>query len=127
MKAITQRQARIAEGLSAAERSVHELELAQHKSAEVLRDAKIQAADILDQANKRANRIIDESKERARQEGERLLTLAKSDIVQEIQAAKQQLHVYVGEMAVAGAEKILRQHIDAKTNAHLVEQFIGEM
>ena len=75
---------KIAEGLSAAERGVHELELAQHKALELLRDAKIQAADILDQANKRAGRIIDEAKDRAREEGDKLILLAKSEIESEV-------------------------------------------
>src|SRR4051812_4076656 len=77
IKAIHDRQVRIADGLASAERGVHELELAQHKAVEILRDAKIQAANILEQANKRAGRIIDESKDRSRAEGERLIEIAK--------------------------------------------------
>src|SRR5262249_51451922 len=102
MKAMEERKAKIAEGLAAAEKGVYELELSQHKSAELLRDAKIQAADILEQANKRAGRIIDEAKERAREEGNRLITLAKTEIAQERETAKQELRKQLATIAING-------------------------
>lgn len=127
IKAIQDRQARIADGLSAAERGVHELELAQHKSVEILKDAKIQAADILEQANKRAGRIIDESKVRAREEGEKLLEMAKSEIQQETLAAKIALREEIAHIAMRGAEKILQQKIDAKSDEHLLKKLMEEI
>ena len=127
IKAIHDRQVRIAEGLAAAERGQHELELAQHKSLELQRDAKIQAADILDQANKRAARIIDEAKSRARVEGERLLEISKLEIEQEVLNAKQQLREQIAQIAVAGAEKILQKHIDVSTDEHLLQQLVAEI
>ncbi len=126
-KAMHDRQQRIADGLAAAERGKHELELAQHKSLEVVRDAKIHAADILDQANKRAGRIIDEAKDRARQEGERLLAISKMEIDQEMLNAKQQLREQIAHIAVAGAEKILQKHIDISTDEHLLQQLVTEI
>lgn len=127
MKAIHDRQVKIAEGLSAAERGVHELELAQHKALELLRDAKIQAAEILDKANKRGAGIIDESKERAREEGERLISIAKAEIAQEVFAAKQQLRDQIAQIAIAGAEKILQKHIDVSSDENLIQQLVTEI
>lgn len=127
MKAMEERKARIAEGLAAAERGVYELELSQHKSAELLRDAKIQAADILEQANKRAGRIIDEAKERAREEGNRLIVLAKTEIDQERETAKQELRKQLASIAISGAEKILQRHIDTSSDHDLLQQLITEI
>ncbi len=127
MKVMDERKAKIAEGLAAAEKGVYELELSQHKSAELLRDAKIQAADILDQANKRAGRIIDEAKERAREEGNRLLVLSKSEIEQEREAAKQELRKQLAGIAISGAEKILQRHIDTSSDHDLLQQLITEI
>jgi F-type H+-transporting ATPase subunit b len=127
IKAINDRQARIAEGLSAAERGVHELELAKHKAVEILRDAKISAAEILDQANGRAGRIIDEARVRAREEGEKLIIIAKGEIEQEFTLAKQALRTQVAQIAVSGAEKILQKHIDANADAHLLNQLVEEI
>lgn len=127
IKAIHDRQTRIADGLAAAERGVHELELAHHKAVEILRDAKIQAVDILEQANKRAGRIIDESKDRSREEGLRLIEMAKMEIAQEILAAKQELREKIAIIAVNGAEKILQTHIDAVHDERLLNQLIAEI
>src|SRR3989338_9394725 len=73
IKAMEERQKKIAEGLAAAERGKHELELAHRKVAEQLRDAKTQAAEILEQAGHRANAMMDDAKEQARHEGARLI------------------------------------------------------
>lgn len=127
MKAMEERKAKIAEGLAAAEKGVYELELSQHKSAELLRDAKIQAADILEQANKRAGRIIDEAKERAREEGNRLIILAKTEIDQERETAKQELRKQLASIAISGAEKILQRHIDTSSDHDLLQQLITEI
>lgn len=126
-KALADRQKQIADGLEAADRGRHELELAQQRAVEKLRDAKVQAAELIEQANHRAGRIIDEAKDTARLEGERLLTLAKAEIQQERQKAKEQLMQEVAALAMMGAEKILQRQIDAKTNAHLIDQLITEI
>jgi F-type H+-transporting ATPase subunit b len=127
IQAMRDREKKIADGLQAAERGQHELELAQHKATEQLRDAKLQAAEILDAANKRGNQIVEEAKERAREEGERLLVLARNDVEQEMHAARQQLRSEVAKLAVAGAEKILRKSVDAATQRELVNHLIAEI
>jgi F-type H+-transporting ATPase subunit b len=127
IKAMREREKKIADGLQAAERGQHELELAHHKAAEQLRDAKIQAAELLEQANKRASHIIEQAKERARDEGERLLVIARSDIEQEVHVARQQLRNEIAKLAVAGAEKILMRSVDAATQRELVARLITEI
>lgn len=127
MKAMQEREQKIADGLAAADRGKHELELAQHKAIEQLRDAKIHAAEILEQANKRANQIVEESKERAREEGDRLLAIARGDIDHEMQSARQKLRQEVATLAVASAEKILSRSIDDATQKDLVDKLIAEI
>tara|TARA_B100000989_G_scaffold297619_1_gene283956 strand:+ start:88859 stop:89338 length:480 start_codon:yes stop_codon:yes gene_type:complete len=127
IQALQERQDTIAEGLAAAERGNHELELAQHKSTSMLREAKIKAAEIIDQANKRAAQIIEQAKDDGRVEGERMLEMARSDIAQEQEAAREQLRQEVAGIAVAGAERILGQQIDQAANNSMIEQLITEV
>jgi F-type H+-transporting ATPase subunit b len=127
MKALDNRRKQIADGLEAAERGHHELELARHKATEKLRDAKLEAAKILDAANQRVTRMIEDAKEKAREEGDRLLTLAREQIVQETQTARQDLLKQVASLAIASAEKILEKKIDASANNRLVDQLIDEI
>lgn len=127
MKALEDRRRQIADGLEAAERGHHELELARHKATENLRDAKLEAAKIIDQANQRGVRMIEDAKEKAREEGDRLMTLAKDQIAQEMQSAKQQLLKQVADLAISSAEKILEKKIDESANNYLVDQLIDEI
>lgn len=126
-KALDERRAKIAEGLEAAERGKHELELAQQNIVEQLRETKQQAATILDEANQRAARIIEEGKDSARKEGLRLIEVAKGEIAQEYQAARDKLMGEVSEIAMRGMEQVLAGGIDANTNSALIEKFVAEL
>ena len=119
-KAMAERQAQIAEGLAAAERGKHEQELAAKRSADALRQAKEKSAEIVAQAEKRAQQIVDEAKGNAKVEAEKVVAGAKAEIDQEVERAKQQLRERVAELAVAGAEKILRKEVNASVHANML-------
>jgi F-type H+-transporting ATPase subunit b len=119
-RAIEARQKHIAEGLAAAERGKQDLEQASVRAADMQRDARQQAQEILAQAEKRASQIIEEAKLAAGEEGSRLITGAKAEIEQEVSRARETLRTQVAELAVAGAEQILRREVDAKTHAALL-------
>jgi F-type H+-transporting ATPase subunit b len=119
--ALNERKAKIADGLAAAERGQHEQELAKERAVEELKKAKAQAAEIINQANKRANEIVDEAKENVRSEGERILAAAQADIEQETNRARETLRGKVAELAVSGAEKILRREINADAHSEVLD------
>lgn len=127
MRAIEDRQKTIADGLAAGERGKHELELASHRSADALKEAKQRAADIIAQAEKRASQIIEEAKGTAKDESGRILIGAKAEIEQEVFRAKEALRQHVADLAVAGAAKILRREVDAKTHADLLTSIKAEL
>ncbi len=124
---LAERNKRIADGLAAAERGKQELELAGKRAAEVLREGKQQVADIIAQAEKRALEIIEEAKHAAKAEGDRMIAGAKAEITQEVSRAKEALRSQVSALAVAGAEKILRREVDAKTHADLLRAVEAEL
>lgn len=127
MAALEERKGKIADGLAAAERGQHEQQLAKQRSADALRDAKTQAAEIINQAQKRAAEIIDEAKDTARVEGDRMLESAKSEIEQETNRARETLRQRVGELAVLGAEKILRREVNADAHRDVLETVTREL
>lgn len=127
MNALADRQKRIADGLAAADRGKHELELAAKKSAQEIRAAKEKATEIIAQAEKRAAELIDEAKANAKVEGERIIAGAKAEIDQEINRAKETLRKEVAQLAVAGAEKILRREIDAKAHSEMLTAIANEL
>lgn len=127
IKAIDERAKKIADGLQAAERGKHDLELAEKRSSEVIRDAKTQASEIIALAEKRASEIVEESKGTASTEGQRIITGAKAEIEQEVARAKETLRGKVADLAVAGAEKILKREVNAAAHADLLNALKTEL
>lgn len=119
-KAMADRQAQIAEGLAAAERGKNEQEIAAKRSAEALREAKAKAAELVAQAEKRAQQIVEEAKGNAKVEHDKIVASAQAEIEQEVERARQQLRERVAELAVAGAEKILRKEINATVHGDML-------
>ena len=127
MNALESRKKLIADGLAAADRGRHSLELAAKQAADNMRDAKTQAAEVLAQAEKRAAQMVDEAKTAAKEEGERQLAAAQANIAQETNRARESLREQVAALAVSGAEKILRREVNAQTHADLLGQLKAEL
>jgi F-type H+-transporting ATPase subunit b len=125
--ALEARRKQIADGLAAAERGKHDLDLAANRSAEMLREAKEKAAEIIALGDKRASEIVEEAKNQAKTEGDRILAGAKAEIEQEVFRAKEQLRTQVSEVALAAAAKILGREIDAKAHNDLLEKLVAEI
>lgn len=120
VKALDERASKIAEGLAAAERGRQSLDLAAKRSAEALREGKGKVAEIVAQAEARAQRIIEDAKEQARLEADKIVAGAQAEIDLEAARIKETLRERVAELAVAGAEKILRREIDIKAHAEML-------
>ena len=127
IKAMHEREQKIADGLSAADRAATDLELAKEKSADALREAKAQASEIIEQARRRSDQMVDEAKTKAREEADRILAGAQAEIEQEVSRAKEGLRSQVSALAVAGAEKILQDSVDAKRHSAMLDKLSAEL
>jgi len=125
--ALRERQAKIAEGLAAAEQSSQRREEAEREIDTMLTDAKAQAAEIVAAAQKRSNEIVEESKTTARTEGERLIASAQAEIEQEVVTARESLRKQVGSIAIDGARKILGSEVNADSHAKVLDDLVGEL
>jgi F-type H+-transporting ATPase subunit b len=121
------RQKMIADGLAEAERGRNSLADAQKQTEVILKEARERASDLVAAAEKAASQRVEESKTQAKTEGERLLAAANAQIQQEVQSAKQVLREQVAQLAVSGAEKILRREVDAKAHADMLNQLKAEL
>ncbi len=126
-KLMEERQKRIADGLSAAEKGKRELEMAEKRAKEVLKDAKEQAQNIIGQAEKRANEIVDDAKTKAQEEAERVRAGAQAELAQEVAAAREQLRTEVASLAAAGAGQILAREIDAKSHQDILDRLVKQI
>ena len=127
LKAIEERQQKIAEGLAAADNSKVLLEQAEEKVNEELKLARGKANEIIDQAHQRANQIIDQAKNEAVAEAHRQKALAEAEIAAAANRAKEDLRKQVSALAVSGAEKLLKREIDANAHKALIDELAAQL
>ena len=125
--AMAEREKKIADGLAAADRASHDLELAKEQAVERLKEAKHEAAGIVDSANRRASQIVEEAKQAAVVEADRVKAAAHAEIEQEANRAREQLRGQVAALSLAGAEKVLGAAIDQKAHSELVDKLAAEL
>lgn len=124
--AMAERAQKINDGLAAADRASHDLEIAKKQAVAHMIEAKRDAAGIVESANKRAAQLIDEAKTAANAEAERIKVAAVAEIEQERARAQEHLMTQVSALAIAGAEKILGAEIDAAKHAELLTSLTAE-
>lgn len=127
IKAIEERQRKIAEGLASSERAEKSLAEAKASATDIIKEARVQANKIVEQANRRSNEVVDEARGTAIAEGQRLLADARNEVTLESNRAREQLRREVALIAVAGAGKLLGREIDAKAHADLLDKLALEI
>ncbi|NWG30455.1 MAG: F0F1 ATP synthase subunit B [Rhodocyclaceae bacterium] len=127
MKALDERAAKVAEGLAAADKAKTDLQLAERRATEELRKAREAANELRGGAERQAAQVLDE----ARAEAARIIAAARAAAEGEAEAAaqraKEALRDQVAQLAVAGAERILRKEIDPAKHAELLDQLKAEL
>ncbi|MDB5802577.1 MAG: synthase subunit, partial [Rhodocyclales bacterium] len=114
-------------GLAAADKAKTDLAIAEKKVAEELRKARESGAELRGGAEKQAAQLIEE----ARTEATRIITVAReaaqAEVGAEAQRVKEALREQVAQLAVAGAERILRKEINAQVHAELLANLKQEL
>jgi F-type H+-transporting ATPase subunit b len=127
LRLIEERQAKIADGLAAADRGARSLEEAQVRIQGMVEEARDQARQIIDQAQTRAGGIVEEARTAAEQERDRIIQAARAEVDQQINKARDELRGQVAAIAIAGAEKILAREIDARSHQELLTRLAGQI
>ena len=126
-QALDERAKKISDGLAAADKAKVELAAAERRVESELKQARAGAAEVRTGAEKQAAGIIDE----ARSEAARIVAEARRQAEEEaslaMQRAREQLQDQVANLAVAGAERILRVEIDAGRHADLLNNLKSEL
>ncbi|MCG6201765.1 F0F1 ATP synthase subunit B [Psychromonas antarctica] len=127
ISAIEDRQKKINNGLTQAERAGKDLELAKAKVAEKLKEAKVQAAEIIDQANKRRAQIVEKAKTEGELERDKVIAQGVAEVEAERRRAREELCQQVAVLAIAGAEKIIKRSIDKQANSDIIDKLVAEL
>lgn len=126
-QALDERAAKIAEGLTAADKAKTELAAANRKVEAELTQSRTEAASMVADAEKRGASIVDDAKERAQVEADKIVAAAKEEAQQQLVKAKEELRERVGALAVKGAEQILRKEVDASAHADMLQRLKEEL
>jgi F-type H+-transporting ATPase subunit b len=127
LAAIAERQKKIEEGLAAAERSKKDLELAQHRSSDTLREAREKSTEMVGGAERQAAHIVEEARAEAGRIINQAREAAEGEAAVAAQRAREGLRDQVANLAVAGAEKILRREVNAQAHADLLAALKSEL
>lgn len=127
MKAMEEREAKIRDGLAAAEKGKAALAEASSKSDEELKAARTQAQDIIAAANKQATQLVEKAKGDAIAEQQRIIASGHAEVEQMAAQARDALRKQVADLAVSGAEQILKREVDAKAHAEILDRLAARI
>ena len=127
IKALEERESRIADGLAAGERGKHDLELAEKRATDLLREGKDKAQELIVQAQKRHDEIVEAAKTVAREEADRIMQSATAEIEQNRNRARDELRGQVARLALVGAEQILMREVDEKAHRDVLEKLAANL
>ena len=126
-KALDERAAKIAEGLSAADKAKSELAATQQRVGEQLAAARDDATKRLADAERLAQSMVEDAKTRASEEGAKIVANAKAEAEQEATRAREALRDQVAVLAVKGAEQILKREVNAGVHADILNRLKAEL
>ena len=125
--AMDEREQRIADGLTAAEKGQRDLLDAEAKAQTIITEARDQAKEIVAQASGRATDIVDEARADGEAEKRRQLEATQAEIEVEFNRARDELRGQVATIAMAGAVKVLAREIDSSTHRDLLDSLASEL
>lgn len=123
---LDERQARVQEGLEAAQKMQDQLQATAARNDEVLAEARRQAQDILAQAREQGDASIARAREEAAKQSDEYMARAQATLRAETEQARQQLRNEVADLAVLAAGNIVRKELDPKAQAALIEETLSE-
>jgi F-type H+-transporting ATPase subunit b len=127
MKALDDRAKKIADGLAAADQGKAAMAAAEKHAQAALVAARDEGQTRIIEAEKRAHAIIEDAKKTASDEAARIIAAAKADAEQQVTRAREELRAQVAEIAVKGAEQILKREVNAAAHADLLNQLKTEL
>ena len=120
------RQARIKEGLEAAEQAKRDREKAEKEYRARLEEAAREARAMLEQATKMGETLRQELQQKAKEQADQIVAQARGEIDNERQKAVQELRTQVADLAVQVAERVIGENLDARKHQQLIEKTIAE-
>ena len=117
----------IDESIRRAEQALADARKIQSDNEQARREAEQEAQRILRQARDSADQLRQEELEKTRAGVRAMQEQARAEIEREKQGALNEIRAEVADLAIAAAEKILREQLDAQKQRKLVGDFLDEL
>ena len=126
LDSVVERDRKIKESLSAAERMQEESRKQSDDQKKILAESHEQAAKIVAEARKSAESVKDQVLELAQAEKDKILAAAHEEISNLTVQAKGELRKFSAELAVSAAQKILEDQLDHDKARKLADRMVKE-
>lgn len=125
--ALDERAQKVADGLAAADKAKSELAAANQRVEQQIAETRNESTQRLADAERQARAIIEEAKNRATVEGSKIVAAAQAEAQQQSVQAREALREQVAQLAVKGAEQILRREVNPSVHAELLGRLKTEL
>jgi len=127
MSALDKRAEDIKNALSAAERAKEDAEKASQDYEKLVQKAHIEAKQIIADSKAAGEKVKDDIESVARENAEKMIGKAKTQIDAESQKAIQEIKSSVVDLSIEAAEKIIEKNLDSEDNRKLVNQTLDSI
>ncbi|NTU45758.1 MAG: F0F1 ATP synthase subunit B [Chlorobiaceae bacterium] len=126
LTALEEREKGIQSSIDRAYHAKDEAEAALRKNSELLAKADAESDKIIREGKDFADKLRGDITEKAQAEAQKMISMAKDEIDQEKRRALNELRTEVADLAVKGAEKIIRGSLDADLQKKIVDSMIQD-
>ncbi len=126
IRMLDQRAEKIKASLEAAEDAKKQAESSAERVEHELTSARQEGQKLIELARSAASRYEDDQKARALHEVEQMLSKARSDIQHERDAAIEEVRRQFADLAVTAAEKVVQRSLDRRAHAEVIDRVLKE-
>ena len=127
MSVLDKRAEDIKNALSAADRAKEDAEKASQDYEKLVQKARIEGQQIITDSKAAGEKVKNDIESVARENAEKMIGKAKTQIEAESQKALQEIKSSVVDLSIEAAEKIIEKNLDSEDNRKLVEKTLDSM
>ena len=127
MSTLDKRAEDIKNALSAAERAKEDAEKASQDYEKLVQKARIEGQQIIADSKVAGEKVKNDIESLARENAEKMISKAKTQIEAESQKAIQEIKSSVVDLSIEAAKKIIEKNLDSEDNRKLVEKTLNSM
>lgn len=126
LKSLTERETGIADAIASADRLKKEMGQMQAENEKIMAEARAERAAMMKEAKEMRDSIINKAKEETKIVADKMIAEAQQQIQQQKMAALTEVKNEMGQLAVAVAEKVLRQQLATADSQNSYAKLLAE-